>query len=163
MRLAPLLAFAAVAAVVLDYLHVSLMCPLCRFPSPMLPVFFLLTLLTTALLDVFYTGGFKPTRQQTQGLPAAVINLLREPDRSIYIKVYEKGGEVSLSEVAKELGLNKLRAWRAAQRLAEKELVYLEKRSGRLVVRLRPLENLPIKPEKGKDNKQQKQHSQSQP
>jgi len=83
MRLAPLLAFAAVAAVVLDYLHVSFMCPLCRFPSPMLPVFFLLTLLTTALIDVIYTRGFKPTRQQTQGLPAVVINLLREPDRSI--------------------------------------------------------------------------------
>jgi hypothetical protein len=36
------------------------------------------------------------------------------------------GGEALVATVAKELGLNKLRAWRAAQRLQEKGLVILE-------------------------------------
>ncbi|MCY0889710.1 MAG: hypothetical protein OWQ51_01800 [Pyrobaculum arsenaticum] len=144
MRLVVLIAIAVTAAFLLDYVHVRVMCPLCPFPSPMLPVFALLVILTAAVFYFFFT--FKPVKTQPQGLPLVISNLLREPERSIYIKIYEKGGEAYLSEVAKELGLRKLRAWRAAQRLAEKNLVVLEKKSGRLVVRLRPLEELSIQP-----------------
>ncbi|AFA39857.1 hypothetical protein Pogu_1830 [Pyrobaculum oguniense TE7] len=146
MRLAVLIALAVITAFLLDYVHVKVMCPFCPFPSPMLPVFTLLTLLTVAVLHIFFLYGFKPVKTQPQGLHFIIANLLREPERSIYIKVYEKGGEAQLSEVAKELGIRKLRAWRAAQRLAEKNLVILDKKAGRLVVRLRPLEELSIQP-----------------
>lgn len=155
MRLAVLIAIATATAFLLDYVHVKAMCLPCPFPSPMLPVFALLTILTMAVFYLFFT--FKPVKTQPQGLPLVISNLLKEPERSIYIKVYDKGGEAYLSEVAKELGLRKLRAWRAAQRLAEKKLVTLEKKSGRLVVRLRPLEELSIQPVHRQNYKQYKQ------
>ena len=161
MKVMYLLILAVVMAVLLDYVHVYVMCPLCPFPSPMLLVFVLLNVVTASALYVFYVfyiHGFKPVETQPGGLYLVIANLLREPERSIYIRVYEKGGEAVLAEVAKELGLRKLRAWRAVQRLAEKNLVFLEKQAGRLVVRLRPLEELPIEPVHGKNYKQYKQN-----
>ena len=157
MRLVVLIALAVITAFLLDYVHVKIMCPFCPFPSPMLPVFALLTIFTVAVF-YFFLYGFKPVKTQPQGLYFIIANLLREPERSIYIKVYEKGGEAQLSEVAKELGLRKLRAWRAAQRLAEKKLVVLDKKAGRLVVRLRPLEELSVQPINRQNYKRDKQN-----
>ncbi|MCX8137990.1 helix-turn-helix transcriptional regulator [Pyrobaculum aerophilum] len=157
MRLVVLIALAVITAFLLDYVHVKIMCPFCPFPSSMLPVFALLTILTVAVF-YFFLYGFKPVKTQPQGLYFIIANLLREPERSIYIKVYEKGGEAQLSEVAKELGLRKLRAWRAAQRLAEKKLVVLDKKAGRLVVRLRPLEELSVQPINRQNYKRDKQN-----
>lgn len=152
-----LIALILATALALDYVHVRLMCTWCSFPSPMFPVFVLLIAPTVLIFYFLYYHGFKPAEPKRPAL-AIITNLLKEPDRSIYIKVYEKGGEAFLSEVAKELGLRKLRAWRAAQRLAEKKLVALEKRAGRLVVRLLPLDDLSIKPKYDKHYKQYKQH-----
>ncbi|WP_148682884.1 helix-turn-helix transcriptional regulator [Pyrobaculum ferrireducens] len=159
MKAVYLFAIAVALAFLLDYVHVHLMCPHCPFPSPMLPIFALLVVVTVATL-YFYIHGFKPVETRPAGYYLVVANLLREPERSIYIKIYEKGGEAVLAEVARELGLRKLRAWRAAQRLAEKNLVVLEKQAGRLVVRLRPLEELSIEPEHGKNYKRYKQDKQ---
>ncbi|MEM1596997.1 MAG: hypothetical protein QW598_00815 [Pyrobaculum sp.] len=159
MRVVVLVASAVLAGAVLDYVHVATMCMSCRFPSPMFPVFILLSLVSVGIFYLFFSlSGFKPAESPPRGWQRVIAQLLKEPERSIYLKVFEKGGEAQLSEVAKELGLRKLRAWRAAQRLAEKKLVYLEKRAGRLVVRLRPLEELSIEPENQQHHKGQKQH-----
>lgn len=158
MKLVVLIALSVATALLLDYTHVKVMCSFCPFPSPMLPVFALLTILTAAVFYIFSLYGFKPVKTQPQGLYFIIANLLREPERSIYIKVYDKGGEAQLSEIAKELGLRKLRAWRAAQRLAEKKLVVLEKQAGRLVVRLRPLEELSVQPINRQNYKHNKQY-----
>jgi hypothetical protein len=58
---------------------------------------------------------------------SVIIPLLREPERSMYLSLIKHGGETPVVTVARELGLNKVRAWRAAQRLEEKDLVILEK------------------------------------
>ncbi|WP_143615291.1 hypothetical protein [Thermoproteus sp. CP80] len=63
-----------------------------------------------------------------------ILSLLKEPDRSMYLKLVQHCGEAPAAAIAKELGLNKVRAWRAAQRPQEKGLVVLEKRGGRLIM-----------------------------
>ncbi|MEL9991239.1 MAG: hypothetical protein QXP98_08395 [Thermoproteus sp.] len=160
MRLIFLLVLAAVIALALDYIHVSLMCPMmghmCGFPSLMFPIFLTSTIAAAVVLYMYYS--YRPVESRPSGLYRVVADLLKEPDRSIYLKLYEKGGEAQLAEIAKELGLRKLRAWRAAQRLAEKNLIGIEKRSGRLVLVLRPLDQLPIEPHNRHNYHSQEKH-----
>ncbi|MFN3805059.1 MAG: helix-turn-helix transcriptional regulator [Pyrobaculum sp.] len=131
MKLVIYITFAVALAFLLDYIHVMTMASMhpsstIPYPTPMLYIFLLFTSIIVYLL-------LRPRQGRVEKV---VDQLLREPDRSIYLKIYERG-EVSVAEVAKELGLNKVKAWRAAQRLKDRGLIDLEKKAGRLVARLR--------------------------
>ena len=146
----------------LDYIHVAYMCRVCMFPSPMFIVFFLLSLSVFAA-----TYNIMAKRQGARSLQVGadiemILSLLKEPDRSMYLKLVQHGGEAPAAAIAKELGLNKVRAWRAAQRLQEKGLVVLEKRGGRLIMRLRA-KDLPIEPEKEQQKQSKKQYHKYKP
>ncbi|AEA12521.1 hypothetical protein TUZN_1040 [Thermoproteus uzoniensis 768-20] len=149
-----MLAVALAASLLLDYMHVRYMCPDCPYPTPMSVVFF--ALLSTLGLAVYAVLRTSSGGARAGGDLEMLASLLREPDRSMYLKLVAHGGEAPVAQIAKELGLNKVRAWRAAQRLQEKGLVELEKTKGRLVMRLRS-SYLPPEPKNQQDQKRYKQ------
>lgn len=123
-----IIALAVVLAFLLDYVHVVTMSFIypglaMEYPTPMLYIFILLT----APLALYLLS------RQPKHVERVVAQLLKEPERSLYLKIYERG---EVAEVAKELGLTKVRAWRAVQRLKDKGLIELEKKAGRLVARV---------------------------
>ncbi len=156
MRLLPVLLLVVPLSILLDYIHVAYMCRGCVFPSPMF-IMFSVTL-TTLAVAIYALTATKTREGEVHGEidPSVIASLLREPDRSMYMYLVKHGGEALVATVAKELGLNKLRAWRAAQRLQEKGLVILEKHRGRLVMRLRA-KQLSVEPNKEQREQPKKQ------
>jgi uncharacterized membrane protein len=127
-------------------------------------MFILFSATLTTLAVAVYALAAK-TREgdiRSEADASVIISLLREPERSMYLSLIKHGGEALVATVARELGLNKVRAWRAAQRLEEKGLVVLEKRGGRLVMRLRA-KQLPVEPNKEQQKQSEKQQHRRKP
>ena len=143
--IALILAVALAASLLLDYIHVRIMCIGCPYPTPMSAVFF--AIFSMLGFSLYLTLRRPPNEGEAgRSVDARILaSLLREPERSMYLKLVDHGGEAFVAQIAKELGLNKVKAWRAAQRLQEKGLVELEKIKGRLVMRLRS-SDLPPEP-----------------
>lgn len=116
-------------------------------PMPMCPscgiYMFLYVFLPLLVIAVFILLVLLPHRPAPSPAPRddksgeIIIKLLPKAEREIYGELTRRGGEALLSDIAKALGLRKVRAWRAARRLEEKGLVEIEKIRGRIVIRTR--------------------------
>lgn len=74
-------------------------------------------------------------------LAEVVRRLLPDLERRILDNIIKNGGEVSQSDIARSLKLNKVRTWRVVQRLQQKGLIEVYKAKGRNIVRIKIKEN----------------------
>ncbi|WP_292000438.1 MarR family transcriptional regulator [Caldivirga sp.] len=66
-----------------------------------------------------------------------LLKLLPRQERVVLEYIVKSGGEVYQYQIARDLGLSKVRAWRIIRRLEEKGLVEVVKVKGRNIVKLR--------------------------
>lgn len=128
------------AAVALSLAMPMPMCPSCRVYMGFYMALPLATALAIALVIYAALYGRRPPAQRAEAPPgdaALITKLLPKPERDIYLELARRGGEAPLSEVAKSLGLRKVRAWRAAKRLEEKGLVKSVKVKGRVILKIK--------------------------
>ncbi|CCC81115.1 helix-turn-helix transcriptional regulator [Thermoproteus tenax] len=128
-------------AFLIDLYHVEYMrymMPTAPFPTPL---FFISWLI---LATLFMIVGLWLTRDTTKSEEVnieVVRRLLPDLERKVLDYIIKNGGEVSQSDIARSLKLNKVRTWRVVQRLQQKGLIEVYKAKGRNIVRIKIKEN----------------------